>query len=595
MRPSASSTMTLLHLGGLDGGADEARRIAVERHDVDLLAAQLLHDGLHARALHADARADRIDVGVAAGDGDLRACAGLAGAGDDLDDALVDLGHLGLEELLDEARIAARQDDLRAAGLAVDVLHVGDDAVAGAVGLARRLLAERQDALGAAEVDDEVVALLEAAHDALDELALAVLELVEDEVALLVADALDEHLLGGLRGDAAERLARLLDAQDVAELLVLLGGLLRVGRVPEDLEAELLAHLGLEPERCASSIAISRSSSATSSTTVMYWKRSTWPVSSLKRASSSRFGAEHALRGLEDRLLDRLDEARLVDPLVLRDHLDRLKEGQIAGGLLLLDCHVALSASSAEKFSSPTPRPRSGAMPAHRQRAMPVHRRSAMPSHRRSGTHRRRRPWRRTRRRGVRSRRPRAESRGYAEPSTTRTRPSTTPPSSPDDDAVASGAVGLEAALELGLVTREPHEVALGLQGSLDAGRADLELVCVRDEVDDVERGAQVARDVRAELEARRPRHASIAPGADAPAFSTNTRSTQPPRSGLELDVDHFGPVGEHDRLDARAGARRDRSRSVAGKSGRRDRGSAWRRRVKGQKKTRAPDWVPRA
>ena len=41
---------------------DEARRIAIPGHDVDLLAAQLLHDRLHARALHADARADRIDV-----------------------------------------------------------------------------------------------------------------------------------------------------------------------------------------------------------------------------------------------------------------------------------------------------------------------------------------------------------------------------------------------------------------------------------------------------------------------------------------------------------------------------------------------------
>ena len=66
MRPSASSTMTLLHLGRLDRGAHEARRIAVERDDVDLLAAELLHDGLDARALHADARADRIDVRVAA-------------------------------------------------------------------------------------------------------------------------------------------------------------------------------------------------------------------------------------------------------------------------------------------------------------------------------------------------------------------------------------------------------------------------------------------------------------------------------------------------------------------------------------------------
>ena len=45
---------------------DEARGIAIARDDVDLLAAELLHDGLDARALHADARADRIDVRVAA-------------------------------------------------------------------------------------------------------------------------------------------------------------------------------------------------------------------------------------------------------------------------------------------------------------------------------------------------------------------------------------------------------------------------------------------------------------------------------------------------------------------------------------------------
>ena len=70
----------LVDLGRLDRGADEARRIAVPRDDVDLLAAQLLHDRLDARALHADARADRIDVRVAAHDGDLRARARLTGA-----------------------------------------------------------------------------------------------------------------------------------------------------------------------------------------------------------------------------------------------------------------------------------------------------------------------------------------------------------------------------------------------------------------------------------------------------------------------------------------------------------------------------------
>ena len=189
-------------------------------------------------------------------------------------------------------RIGAREDDLRAARLAIDVLDVGDDAVARAVRLARRLLAERQDALGAAEVDDDVVALLEAADDALDELALAVLELVEDEVALFVADALDEHLLRRLRGDAAERrCAPASRLRRSPNSLSCSARLLRVVRVPEDLEAELLAELRLEALRfCASSSAISRSSSDTSSTTVMYWKRSTWPVSSLKRASSSRFG-----------------------------------------------------------------------------------------------------------------------------------------------------------------------------------------------------------------------------------------------------------------------------------------------------------------
>ena len=100
----ASSMMTRDDLGRRDRVADEARRIAIARHDVDLLAAQLLHDGLHARALHADAGADRIDVGVAAGDGDLRARARLAGRGLDAHDPLVDLGDLHLEQLLEQAR-----------------------------------------------------------------------------------------------------------------------------------------------------------------------------------------------------------------------------------------------------------------------------------------------------------------------------------------------------------------------------------------------------------------------------------------------------------------------------------------------------------
>ena len=104
-----------------------------------------------------------------------------------------------------------------------------------------------QDRLGAAEVDDDVAAL-EAAHDAGDELALAVLVLVEDVLALGLADALEDDLLGGLRGDAAERLPGPVQVEQVAELLVLLLGLGLILLGVEDLEQELVAELGLEAE-----------------------------------------------------------------------------------------------------------------------------------------------------------------------------------------------------------------------------------------------------------------------------------------------------------------------------------------------------------
>ena len=177
MRVALGVDETRDDLGGRDRVAHEARRIVVVGDDVDLLAAQLLHHRLHARALHADAGADRVDVAVARADTAIfDAGARLAGRGLDAHDLLVDLRDLHLEQLLEQALVRARQDDLRAARRLVDVEDVGHDAVAGAVRLARHLLAHRQDRLGAAQVDDDVAAL-EAAHDAGDQLALAVLVL----------------------------------------------------------------------------------------------------------------------------------------------------------------------------------------------------------------------------------------------------------------------------------------------------------------------------------------------------------------------------------------------------------------------------------
>jgi hypothetical protein len=61
-----------LHLRRAERVGDEGDRVLRKLDDVDLLAAQLADDRLHARALHADAGADRIDVALAREHRDLR-------------------------------------------------------------------------------------------------------------------------------------------------------------------------------------------------------------------------------------------------------------------------------------------------------------------------------------------------------------------------------------------------------------------------------------------------------------------------------------------------------------------------------------------
>src|SRR5262249_58520470 len=64
--------------------------------DVDLLAVELVRDGLDAGAADADAGADAVHALVVAVHGDLGAVARLARDAADLDHALRDLGHLQL-------------------------------------------------------------------------------------------------------------------------------------------------------------------------------------------------------------------------------------------------------------------------------------------------------------------------------------------------------------------------------------------------------------------------------------------------------------------------------------------------------------------
>ena len=182
---------------------DEGRLIFRPRNDVDLLALKLADHRLDAGAAHTDAGADRVDRRIARDDGDLGARAGIAGDRLHLDDAVVDLRHFLAEQLGHELRVRARQEDLRPAHLGAHVEQVGADAVAGAEGLARDHLVAADDALAAAEIDDDV-AVLDALDHAVEDLTDPVLVLVVLAGALGVAHLLDDDLLGRLRRDAAE-------------------------------------------------------------------------------------------------------------------------------------------------------------------------------------------------------------------------------------------------------------------------------------------------------------------------------------------------------------------------------------------------------
>jgi hypothetical protein len=97
---------------------------------------------------HADARADRVDLVVHDETAIFVRYPGLAGHRLDLDDALGDLGHLDLEQPLDEVRVRTAQHDL---DLAARVAHVKDQAahaVARGELLARDLLAAGHERLG---------------------------------------------------------------------------------------------------------------------------------------------------------------------------------------------------------------------------------------------------------------------------------------------------------------------------------------------------------------------------------------------------------------------------------------------------------------
>ncbi len=145
--------------------------------------------------------------------------AGFAGGRLDLDRSGGDLGDLELEEPLDETRMAPADHDLGALGGLADLDDVGLEPGAVLVALVGDLLGLGKEGLDLAEVEQgvPVVGLL---HDAGHDVPLPPRVLLVLEVAFDLADALEDHLLGGLGRDAPEVVGGVVPLADDVALFV---------------------------------------------------------------------------------------------------------------------------------------------------------------------------------------------------------------------------------------------------------------------------------------------------------------------------------------------------------------------------------------
>ena len=174
---------------GSECACDEQLRVAGPLYDVEVLAAQLADDAVYAAAAHADAGSYGIHAVVEALNGNLGALAGHACDLSNGDDAFGNLGHLGLEQSLQEHGACAREDDLGVAGAIVHACYYGACGLSLAEEVAGDLLALGQQQLVAFLVEQQHFLVPHLIDLGRDYVADHVLVLVVEGVVLELEDA----------------------------------------------------------------------------------------------------------------------------------------------------------------------------------------------------------------------------------------------------------------------------------------------------------------------------------------------------------------------------------------------------------------------
>ena len=179
----------------------------MERHNVDLLATQLVHDLTHTGATRTNTRTDRIHVRVVRPHRDLGAVAWFTSTRLDFDDPVRDLRHLKLKQPLHQTRMGPAHHDLRTLRGLANLDDVGLDSRRAVGTLIGHLLRLRQERLDPTQIEQGVpgIGLLDHAGD---NVALAAGVLLVLEIALGLTNALGHDLTSGLSCDPTEVVGR---------------------------------------------------------------------------------------------------------------------------------------------------------------------------------------------------------------------------------------------------------------------------------------------------------------------------------------------------------------------------------------------------
>ena len=209
--------------GRLQRGQGEFDHVVGPGNDVDPLALQLVHDRLDPGSPHPDARPHGVDAALVGKDRDLGPRSGVSRHAADFDQAVVDFRDFHPEQFDHEFRRDPGQENLRPALLAPHIGYIGAQALAVAVALSPDFLVAPEHGLASREVEHDVPELFPL-HGAYDDRADSILEFLVLALALGVAHLLQNHLLGGLGGDAPHLKRRKLVDELVADFGIRLLG-----------------------------------------------------------------------------------------------------------------------------------------------------------------------------------------------------------------------------------------------------------------------------------------------------------------------------------------------------------------------------------